>query len=51
MGGKLGWVVGVGGWVPIGELKHDSIHKGGPDWRKEQFGTACSPINANQDSD
>ena len=24
--------------------KTDTIHKGGPDGRKEQFGTPCSPI-------
>ena len=27
----------------------DTIHKGGQDWREEQPGTPCSPINATQD--
>ena len=27
----------------------DSIHKGGQDWREEQFGTPCNPINATQE--
>ena len=27
----------------------DTIHKGGQDWREEQPGTPCSPINAPQD--
>ena len=27
----------------------DTIHKGGQDWREEQPGAACSPINAPQD--
>ena len=26
----------------------DTIHKGGQDWREEQPGTPCSPINALQ---
>ena len=26
----------------------DAIHKGGQDWREEQPGTPCSPINALQ---
>jgi len=25
--------------------KTDTIHKGGPDGREEQFGIPCSPIN------
>ena len=27
----------------------DTMHKGGHDWREEQPGTPCSPINASQD--
>ena len=27
----------------------DTIHKGGQDWREEQPGTPCSPVNASQD--
>ena len=27
----------------------DTIHKGGQDWREEQPGTPCSPINAPRD--
>ena len=27
----------------------DAIHKGGHDWREEEFGAPCSPINALQD--
>ena len=30
-------------------IQIDTIHKGGQDWREEQFGTPCSPINAPQD--
>ena len=29
--------------------QNDTIHKGGQDWREEQLGTPCSPINAIQD--
>ena len=56
MGGR-GW----GGKPKVGQSNHsdskssavpsvcDTIHKGGQDWREEQPGTPCSPINAPQD--